>query len=697
MAKFNHYIINHHQDIFRYLLILIAIVLILIWLPIGGKFKYEFAKGKVWQYEEELYAPFDFPIKKAADEIEGEKEKVLKNFIPYFRVDLNRYLEVEKEYNIAFNKALEILQQEKSDSIRFRYIKRNRKSIKQYGHAILAYVYGKGIVKEKEVKGIPKFNLLKKNIATLAKSNEFYTEAKAIHHIKKSLEIEAPSTQVFMTPILEELIQANIHLDKEVTDNFKYELTQNITGTKGIVLKDEKIISKGLVINDEKYQILVSLRDAYEQNTGELRNLFITYLGYFIVICVCLSIVMIHLIMNKQEIFKSNRNLMFILFIIVLFTYIIGWVNRFDAVSIYVIPVCIIPIVIRAFFDIRTALFTQISVILIYGFIVPQSFEFVFLNLTTGVFTVFSIRRLHYRSQFYKTALIMLSTYIGVYLGTIFIQYGNIEKVDLTMMGWLTLNVVFTLLAFPLISIFEKLFGLVSEISIFELSDLNKPLLKELSIKSPGTFQHSLQVANLAEAGAYAIDANPLLARVGALYHDIGKMYSPTYFIENQITGVNPHNELSFQDSAKIIIDHVINGVELAKKHHLPDIIIDFIRTHHGTSRVEYFYQSFLRDFPEEEVDESKFRYPGTIPFSKETGILMLADSVEAASRSLKKPTEEDIDKLVEGIVNHKVKEEQLINCDMTFNDITRLKNLFKKMLKSIYHVRISYPKESMN
>ena len=702
MAKINHYIINRHQDIFKYLLILIAIGLIILWLPIGGKFKYEFSKGKVWQYEEELYAPFDFPVKKGMEEISLEKNQLLEDFVPYYRLDKNEFRHVEIKFEKAFLKKYEkVIFSAKNDTINRRKIKFRKDYLHNKGFEILKELYDAGIVNNDQLQlfdtELIHINLLRGNLSNHTRIIDIYSIEQAKSFIHQSLSAENHTIKTFLTPLLEDLIAPNVFYDEETTLNFQKEITGNIALTKGIIQKDELIISKGLIINDEKHQILVSLKEAYEKNSGKLRNEYITYLGYFIMICLSLSIVLVHIILNKPNIFNSNRNLMFILFVIVLFTSIIGWVNKYDLISVYVIPVCIIPIVIRAFFDIITALFTQITVILIYGFIVPNSYEFVFLNLIAGVFTVFSIRQLHYRSQFYKTALIMLTAYCLGHLGLIFVQDGSIQNFEWTTLGWLCLNVVFTLLAFPLISIFEKIFGLVSEITIFELSDLNKPLLKELSIKAPGTFQHSLQVANLAEAGAYALDANPMLARVGSLYHDIGKMYSPTYFIENQITGINPHDELSFEDSARIIIEHVIKGIELGKKHHLPDIIIDFIRTHHGNSRVEYFYQSFLKSYPDVEVDEEKFRYPGPVPFSKETGIVMLADSVEAASRSLKKPNEDDIDKLVEGIINHKVKENQLIQCDITFSDITRLKTLYKKMLKSIYHVRISYPKESLD
>jgi hypothetical protein len=284
-------------------------------------------------------------------------------------------------------------------------------------------------------------------------------------------------------------------------------------------------------------------------------------------------------------------------------------------------------------------------------------------------------------------------SYLVCYVALSVIHEGSLNQVNVSNMMWLVGNVLLTLFSYPLIYVFEKVFGLTSDITLMELSDTNSPLLRELSIKAPGTFQHSMQVANLAEAAIFKIGGNSLLIRVGALYHDIGKMEMPLYFIENQSTGVNPHDELSFEESAGIIISHVIKGIEKARKNKIPDLIIDFIRTHHGTTMVQYFYQSFLKNFPEEIVDEDDFKYPGPLPFSKETAVLMMADSVEASSRSLSKPDAEAINKLVDAIIDRQIEQQQFVNCDITFKDISSIKKIFKKMLMSIYHVRVEYPR----
>jgi len=348
--------------------------------------------------------------------------------------------------------------------------------------------------------------------------------------------------------------------------------------------------------------------------------------------------------------------------------------------------------VIRAFFDTRVALFTHVITILILGSVAPNSFEFVYMQIIAGMVALFSIVNLSNRSQLFIATAFIFIAYLVCYIGQSIIHEGSVIRVEWSNTAWLFANAVLTLFAYPIIYIYEKIFGEISDVKLIELSDVNTPLLRELSLKAPGTFQHSMQVANLAEAAMYRIGGNTLLVRVGAMYHDIGKMDMPMYFIENQTTQVNPHDELTFDESARIIISHVIKGIEKAKKHNVPDLIIDFIRTHHGTTMVQYFYQSFLKNYPEKILHEEDFQYPGPIPFSRETAILMMADSVEAASRSLPNPDEESIDELVESVIDRQIAQQQFINCDITFRDITVIKKLFKKMLMSIYHVRIEYP-----
>jgi putative nucleotidyltransferase with HDIG domain len=394
----------------------------------------------------------------------------------------------------------------------------------------------------------------------------------------------------------------------------------------------------------------------------------------------------------SPKIYASNRNITFIYFIIAAMIIIEASVVKSGLTVLYAIPFCIVPITTKTFFGPTTALHTFIALMLLSTFIIPNGTDFIVLQIIAGMVALFTSVRVNYWSQFFiSNGLILLTYFIG-YFAISISQEGEINNTNIENLGWIVLNVLLVLLSYPFIPLFEKLFGFVSEITLLELSDINKPLLKELSIKAPGTFQHSLQVANLAEAAAYEIGANTLLVKTGALYHDIGKIANPTYFIENQVSNINPHDDLTYEESAHIIISHVSEGITLAKKYELPDIIIDFIRTHHGSSRVEYFYQSYLMNFPDNEVNESLFTYPGPLPYSKETAIVMMADTVEAAARSLKQPTATIIDELVEKLIQHKISQQQFINCNITFKEINTIKKVLKKMLHSIYHARVEYP-----
>ena len=446
----------------------------------------------------------------------------------------------------------------------------------------------------------------------------------------------------------------------------------------------------------------MSLKNAYESDRpSEIEKYKVDkYLGdagYFIITFIVLAMFVLFMQVFEKHAFRSVRELSFIMVAIVLFLYLVSFAvnaKQLSApnLSLYVLPYALIPIIIKTFFGHRMAVYTHIIIILLSGFIVPLGFEFLFLHFLVGMVAIVTNIKTHYWSHFFISTAYIFATYCIGYLGISFIQETSLENVKWATYGWLAINAFLTLLAYPLIPIFEKLFGFVSDITLVELGDVNRPLLKRLSTRAPGTFWHSLQVANLAEAAAAEIGANALLVKVGALYHDIGKMHRAAYFIENQKTDVNPHDDLPYEESARIIIEHVTLGIEMARKYGLPNIIIDFIRTHHGNTRTEYFYQKYLKEHPGEEVEEKQFRYPGPLPYSKETALVMMADSVEAASKSLKNPTEEDINRLVDNIIEGKINQNQFVNCDLSFKDITIIKKVLKKRLRSFYHIRISYP-----
>jgi putative nucleotidyltransferase with HDIG domain len=408
-------------------------------------------------------------------------------------------------------------------------------------------------------------------------------------------------------------------------------------------------------------------------------------------VAIAITLLMIFLYLFRRDIYDDNRLMSLILLVITAMLFTLSMAIKWQLPNLYYIPYCIVPIIIRILFDTRLALNIHLLVVLIAGFFVPNSFEFAFYEITAGMVAIYSIKNLVRREQFLISAVIIILTYFVSYVGISLIREGSIVNIDWLGFIPFVVSVLLTLLAYPLIYLFEKVFALTSDITLIELTNTNAPLLREMAFSAPGTFQHSLQVANLAENAIYAIGGNALLVRAGALYHDIGKMENPLFFIENQSSGFNPHDKLPYEDSAQIIIRHVSKGIEMAQKANLPEIVINFIRTHHGDTRVDYFYQSFLKNFPEKIINENTFRYPGPVPFTKETGVLMLADSVEAASRSLKQPDEKSISDLVDRIVKYKLDQNQLKDSNITLKDIETIKEIFKRMLMSIYHVRIDY------
>ena len=358
---------------------------------------------------------------------------------------------------------------------------------------------------------------------------------------------------------------------------------------------------------------------------------------------------------------------------------------------VYLIPFCISPIILKAFFDNRVALFVHLITILIIGFIMPNGFEFVFIQLIAGIISILTVVKMYKRTQLFMSVIKVMGAYLLVYIALSITHDASFSGIQGIKILQFTISGALTIFAYPIVFLFEKIFSLVSDVSLLELTDTNSFLIRRLSEEAPGTFQHSLQVANLAEMGALEVGANALLVGAGAIYHDIGKLNNPMYFIENQSNNINPHDEIDFDKSAEIIINHVVDGIEIAKANNLPNELIDFIRTHHGTTTVEYFYKQYIDNFQEDNVDSKSFSYPGPKPFSKETAILMMADAAEASARSIKNPTAENIDNLIEIVINKQLKEDQFIDADITLKEINQLKKLFKKKLVNIHHARIEY------
>jgi len=683
VKNFINKLLVNHSLIYKLFLYIVTIILVVYLFPKGGQFKYEFQKGTPWQYEN-YYAPFDFAIKKTNDEIEKEITQIKENSKQFFEYDEEVALTVK---SVILDKTSLLL----SNSL---IVDIAKAELNQKVVTIIDNIYEFGYleISNNQIVENKRITLRKGNKIQDIAPNRLYKSSQILAAINSIMGIQ-PYTQEennIMNIIYEEL-KPNVNFDESFTSKVLQENLSKISYTKGLVSEKERIIFKGDIVEGENLMKLNSIKSEFESQVWSKSNYNWIVFGYTIL--VALSFLMLFLFLRKYriEIFENNNKVTFIFFNIILIVLLITLIAKFDVKYIYVAPIVILPLVLKAFFDARLGLFTHVLTVLLLGFIVPNSLEFIFLQIIAGIVTILTISELYKRANLFISVLQITFVYFLAYFAFSIIQEGNAQNLDWDKFLYFTLNGAATLFVLPLIYIFEKMFGLISDESLKELSNTNSKLLRELAEKAPGTFQHSLQVANLAEACANEIHANSMLVRTGALYHDIGKMDNPMFFTENQSTNVNPHNELTPKDSALIIINHIIKGVEMAKKNHLPDRIIDFIRTHHGTTLVYYFYKK-EEEFTGENVEIEHFQYPGPIPFSKETAILMMCDSVEAASKSIKEPTALAFDNLVEKIVNKQMEDGQFMNADITFKELETIKKVLKKKLKNIYHLRIEYP-----
>ena len=572
-----------------------------------------------------------------------------------------------------------------------------RQNSLERGLKILGAILTRGVIQPiEEIENKPgdyKITLIIENIAEEVKLKDIYNVHSAYETINTMLAESEEADTDLLKQLLEDSMLQNIIFNEKVSDAEQNKLIEEISLTHDMIQKGELIISKGTVISNARFQILESLRQEYESRHGGISHYYLILAGQILLVAISLTVLVFFLFFFRKDVLQDNKKILLILLIIILMVFITSLALRFNVDYIYLVPLCLSPVLIRVFFDTRLALYVFLITIILIGFLVPNSFQFVFMQFISGIITIFSIVNLQKRAQFFFTAIVIFFSYSAIYTGLNLIQEGSFDEIRGINYAMFAGSAVLVLFAYPFIYILEKIFGLVTDVTMMELSDTNSKLLRELSMRAPGTFQHSLQVANLAEESIYEIGGDALLTRTGALYHDIGKMDQPMYFIENQVTGVNPHDELTYEESARVIINHVISGIEKAKKHKLPEQIIDFIRTHHGISKVGYFYIMQQKENPDENVDARRFTYPGPIPFSKETSVVMMADSVEAASRSLKVIDEETINDLVENIINKQMETGQFANSDITLRDITKIKKILKRKLMNIYHIRIEYPK----
>ena len=565
-------------------------------------------------------------------------------------------------------------------------------NLEKAGVEILDEFYNYGLLENtQEKQDRDQIYLVKNNEAITLNTSDIYSavdSAKILEELlegKRLMRFNRDYQQLFF-----DILRPNVNYNDELSKRALEEEFAKISLTRGSIDEGKLIIAKGEVVEGENLKILDSLKAEYESQLWTESNFLFILSGYAILVALVLMMLMLFLKKYRPEVFRNNVKVTFIFFNILLMVFITTLVVKYNEAYVFVVPLCILPLILKTFFDARLGLFVHVLTVLILGFVVPNSFEYIFLQTIAGIVTILTVSELYKRANLFVSVGQITLIYMVGYFAFFVIHEGGIDTINPYTFGFFLLNGMITLFAQPLIYIYEKIFGLISDVSLLELSDTNSRLLKELSNKAPGTFHHSLQVANLAEASANEIGANAMLVRVGALYHDIGKMNRPTYFTENQVTNINPHDDLQPKESAKIIIDHVIEGIEIARKNKLPDRVIDFIRTHHGTTFVYYFFKK--QEELGEEFDESTFRYPGPIPFSKETAILMMADAVEAASKSLNNPTYSIIDEFVEKIVNGQMNAQQFLNANITFKEIQSVKKVLKHKLTNIYHLRVEYP-----
>ena len=671
---------NYQSIIYKVFLFVFSCLFIVYLFPKKGQFKYEFRKGQTWEYEN-LVTPFDFVILKTDEELLLEREELKKELPTYFNQDKSILKKVEATYSKNFSSYFSFPLNSSRYTEHF-----------EHGLSLIRQIYSTGVLPlNYKHDGGSKVGLIQDRSETEFDFDQLLKPEELLRFIEKSMvssSFSSYNSQYYN--LLFDIIDPNLTYDIRFNKQLIEDAYSKLSISRDLISTGSILISKGELVDDKNFQELESLKLQYDTRLYTNANTYWILFGYSILVGLTLMMLMLFIYKYRPIIFDNNTKLTFIFCNVLLIIASTITVLNFDSSFLYIVPICILPLILKAFFDARVGLFVHVLTVLLLGFIVPNSFEYIFLQIMAGIVTILSVSELYKRANLFISIGQIISIYLLGYFAFFIIHEGGVQGISLNVLGIFVLNGVFTLFVQPLIYLFEKLFNLVSDVSLLELSDTNSSFFKEFSDKAPGTFHHSLQVSNLSESAASAIGANALLTRVGALYHDIGKINNPIYFSENQRGSSSPHNEISPQESAQIIIDHVIKGVEAAKKINLPDRVVDFIRTHHGTSKVYYFYKK------QEELNgaaiEEDFTYAGPKPFSKETAILMMADSVEAASKSIKEPTVELLKDFVNKIVNQQLEDQQFMNSNITLAEIEIVKKVFIDKLINIYHLRIEYP-----
>lgn len=671
---------SYKNLIYKSLIFIATVSVIVYFLPNEGKFNYQFDINKPWKYGL-LQASFDFPIYKNDIQVQKEQDSILADYQPYFQIDKeaekNLLSKLREDYNKTLRHSLP-----GTDYVR--YIERTLKALYEDG------IIAGNDLKRMEEDSIIAIRLVDKNVATSRFIDQLYTVKEAYEYL-----LNADTThykkKILQQCNLNDYITPNLVYDEEKSEAAQKDLLSNISWANGFVLNGQKIIDRGEIVDEQTYNILESLRKEWEKRSDSVQEKRLTLAGQILYVGIFLFCFMAYLELFRADYYERKGTLTLLFALIVFFPVLSSIMVEQNLSSIYVVPFAMIPIIVRVFLDSRTAFMAHVTIILLCSITLRFPHEFILLQVVAGMVAIYSLRELSQRSQLLRTALVVFISYALLYFAFELIHEDDLTKLNTRMYIYFMINGILLLFAYPLLFLLEKIFGFTSDVTLVELSNINNSLLREMSEVAPGTFQHSLQMANLAAAAANKIGGKSQLVRTGALYHDIGKMVNPAFFTENQ-SGVNPHKSLSYEQSAQVIISHITDGLKLAEKHNLPKVIKDFISTHHGRGLTKYFYISYKNEHPDEEVDQEKFRYPGPNPFTKEQAVLMMADSVEAASRSLPEYTEESISTLVDKIIDTQVSEGYFKECPITFKDIATVKALFKEKLKTMYHTRISYP-----
>ena len=667
------------RDLFVKIGITVLTVGIICWMmPRDSRSHFRCEQGKPWKLSD-LTAPFDFPVYKSDATMKMERDSIMQAYEPYYNYNKEMEAVNVSKFVSDYSEGIPGVPDDYISIIANRLHRLYQRGI--IGTADLARMDNDTMRTILLVNGKNAVPIeLRQLLSTKAAYEQLFLD--------KSMDAFRPALQKCN---LNEYIQANVVYDKQRSESTLEDMLASVPLAMGVVQKGQKIIDRGDIVDEYTYRIIDSLQKENERRNSNEMQIRLTVMGQALYVSMLIIFLTVYISLFRRDYFEKPRSVAMLYTLIIFFTGITALLVHNTIGHVYIVPYAMVPIFVRVFMDSRTAFYSHIIMVLVCACMLQHPFEFIIIETMSGLAAIYSLRELQYRSQLFKTAFVVTFVAITMNFSYDLIRLSALEELDHSTYNYLVVNGMLLLFAYPLLYIIEKTFGFTSDISLIELSNTNNPLLRRMSEVAPGTFQHSIQVGNLAAEIANKIGAKSQLVRTGALYHDIGKMCNPAFFTENQ-GAVNPHNQLSFDQSAQIIISHVTEGVKMAEKLGLPKAVINFSRTHHGSGKAKYFYNSYKNQYPDRPIDEKLFTYPGPNPFSKETAILMMADSVEAASRSLKEHTEESIKQLVDKIVDSQIADGLLRNAPLTFKDVEEIKGVFVDKLKTMFHTRISYP-----